>query len=301
MAEEPLSGNAQSHHKRAEILSDLGRSERALDEAFAAIRADPEDCDGYYSAARALLAVDKDEEALEYANKGLAKRTTSWGLRLRSVALSALGRHVEALEAAEEAVAVSPMEWRCRTRLARCLTSVYRGEDADRTLAKAAELYPDGARIFAQWARVALALEDPERAEELARKAVALDPLEIAALSALGHVLQHKKPSDDLGAFAAYVQAFRQDPTRADLRARVVETGRSGAMASVDMGTGAVVILLGISACVACNWPPAWCLVITLGIFGISFVRHGHRRARVKLDEAVEGGADLFFRLWKEN
>ncbi|TNE86345.1 MAG: tetratricopeptide repeat protein [Deltaproteobacteria bacterium] len=285
---------AERHHRRAEILSDLGKRDRALEEARAAIAADPTHADGWFSAARALVDDEQYEEALVHAEKGLGFRDSGWGHRLRSVALSGLGRHVDALQAAEKAAALQPQEWRSYARLARCFRNLYREEDADEALTRAAELAPEEPAIYAQWARVAFSLGRFDEAERLARRGVACDPLHLGALYSLGYVLESRDPP---ASFGAYARGFRQDPTRADFRVKVIELGNVVSAWPADLAALLALVVIAATVCVAMNWPPAWCGVLAVAILGASFVAATRQRGRARLDAAIPGGAELFEKL----
>jgi tetratricopeptide (TPR) repeat protein len=300
LAEEALSKDAQTHHRRAEILSDLGRLDRALDEAQAAIAADPDDSDGWFSAGRSLIHSGRDAEALEYIEKGLGREPrSSWGHRLRSVALTGLGRQVDALEAAEQAVNISPDQWRCYTRLARCYSRLRRHRDAEQAVAKAAEIHPEGAVIFTQWARVVWALEDAVRAEALARKGVALDPTSVDALRVLGMILHKQRPAKDREAFGVYARAMALDPTDAELRQRVIDTGFNELVVPpLIIGSAFVVLPLLFVLCAALRLPVILlALPLPIAVF-MAVASVVYQRQAALLEQESAGGVDLFMRLW---
>ncbi|MCO4745665.1 MAG: tetratricopeptide repeat protein [Proteobacteria bacterium] len=213
--------------------------------------------------------------------------------------LSGLGRQVDALEAAELAVQISPDQWRCYTRLGRCFTRLRRHHEAEQAVAKAAELHPEGSVVFAQWARVAWALEEVARAEELARKAVSLDPTSVDALRVLGMVLHNQRPAKDCEAFAVYARAMALDPTDEELRQRVIDTGYNELVfPPLIIGTAFVLLPLVAVLCLALRLPVALlALPLVVGVFaGVSTVVY--RRQAGLVEEAFPGGVDLFFRLW---
>lgn len=286
-----MSDEAARHYLRAELLSDLGRPERALAEAESAIAADPELAEGWFAAARAHVTEGAYEQALEHAEKGLALGESGWGHRVRSVALTGLGRHREALDAARFARALQPEEWRCYTRLARCHRNLYSDEDADSALREAVALAPSEPSVYAQWARVCFATGHFADAEARARKAVALAPEHVGALTALGAVLEDRDPT---GSFAAYAQAFRLEPARVDIGEKVRELGMVLAVWPLHVATVLVIVALAAAVSVASWWPSMWCAVAVIGVLGASFLAATRRRGRRRLDAAITDGAALF-------
>lgn len=220
---------------------------------------------------------------------------SEWGHRLRSIALSALGRDVEALDAALEAIMIDPENWRGRTRLSRCYVAMDRLAEADATLAKATELAPDGSAIFVQWSRVAWLRKDMPRAEALSRKAVSLDPGSADALRSLATVLQNYGPSreaSDLEAFKLFSQAMAIDPSRRDVRQGLIDTG-------INVLVVPPAIVAGICAvCATLICPSGWWMRIGLPLFVVLMTWATYRRQARKLTQARPGGVALVWRLW---
>ena len=280
---------------RAAVLVDLGRAERGLEQARQALASDPDDARSWFSAARALIAMDEWEDALHHAREGLAREPVSgWGLRLASVCLSALGRAEESLDCARRARAAEPDAARSVTRLARCLWHLGEPEEAEGILeAFSGEPTPGLLMLRAELSR---GLGDTAAAVTHARAAMVLDPQWVPAMLALGRALYADAQSSDAEAFAVMSRACTRDPTRDDLRE---ETARIGFVV-VDLPVLVVLALLSpawIGAMLLMGWAR---VCPALGLFGLvaTALYATRRRGLRRLDEAMQGGGDRYHALW---
>lgn len=205
------------HLDRADLLLDLGRSKAALQEARRAIGLDAQRASGWFEASRAFLAMEDGAEALNHAAAGLARAPrSSWGHRLRSTALTQLGRHTEALEAADHAIQLSPQEPLALRRRARCLYMLDRDDEALQLTQEAIEHDPENPYGYSLRGDILFHNSQLEAAEAAFREALRHAPERASILRRLGDVLRRQRRYE--AAIDAYHGAVRMDPT--DARAR---------------------------------------------------------------------------------
>jgi TPR repeat protein len=198
----------------------LRRYEAALTELSPLLAAG--DAQAMCYAANALSSLDRRSEAAAMAERAIAADPQlAWAHRVRSFALSELGRFAEgpertrlqavAADAAREAVRLAPSSELC---LSWCAYTELAAGDLTRSAASvrsALELRPDNPWTLLIDAQVALAQKDLARAEQSARQAIAAAPGHYYAWSILGTVFQASGRLDDY--VAAYEQAARLNPS----------------------------------------------------------------------------------------
>lgn len=173
-------------YKRAEELSGLGDSERALPFAERAVSEDPQAWQNWCSLSRALAGLARHGEALGAAERALAlEPEAEWAHRLRSRALGALGRRSEAIDAAREAVAIRPDESQAWAQLAETAAHLGFGAEARRAAERAVGLAPEDANRWLTLSYVCIGVDWDEslRASE---RALQLKPEHPMAINNLG-------------------------------------------------------------------------------------------------------------------
>ncbi|MDQ8041764.1 tetratricopeptide repeat protein [Cellulosimicrobium sp. XJ-DQ-B-000] len=166
---------------RVEMLVQMGRPERALDEVDEALAAVPDDPRLLLAAAWVRLHLQRSADALPLLEQVVAAQPAADGaLYLLSVARQNTGDVPGARDAARRALELDPDDARYHLQLADALLSG-RVRGADRRLAReriasALELAPEAPDRLAQAARLWSRLGDDDRARALVRQGLAVAP-----------------------------------------------------------------------------------------------------------------------------
>ena len=118
-----------------------------------------------------------------------------------------------------EVVAIAPRDATLRLQVATLLGEFGRYDDAMRQLREAAEISPDAAGVWAEMARMQLALDQLQPARQSAEKAVTLDPDSVVAVGLLAMLDLREKRADSALKLAQGLATRRP----ADPRAAVLE------------------------------------------------------------------------------
>lgn len=184
---------------RARIRRALGHSLGGLDDAAAAVMADPSD-----NESKSLLGI----------------------------CLSEAGRHDEALLLLHQAFAAEPHSAQRAAVLAFAFLRAGRHAAAEEVFALAEAMAPQAPGIAALRAQNALAAGEPERAAAIAEAAVARCPGDAPLLSVLGQTRQ--RLGQHAAALEAYAEALRLDPGSGYLRHLVAALGGEAPPARAD-------------------------------------------------------------------
>ncbi|WP_175009927.1 tetratricopeptide repeat protein [Cellulosimicrobium sp. TH-20] len=166
---------------RVELLVQMGRPERALDEVDEALAAVPDDARLLLAAAWVRLHLQRSADALPLLEQVVAAQPTADGaLYLLSVARQNTGDVPGARDAARRALELDPDDARYHLQLADAhLSGRVRGADrrlARERIAAALELAPEVPDRLAQAARLWSRLGDDDRARALVRQGLAVAP-----------------------------------------------------------------------------------------------------------------------------
>jgi tetratricopeptide (TPR) repeat protein len=170
--------------------------------------------------------------------------TSSWGYRLRCVALGNLGRNEEQIAAARRAVELTPQEPNAYFLLGKALWQTSREVPARGAITRAVELAPDVPLYRFTLAQILFDAE-PKRAEDMLRRIVADDPRHAAALNELGVLAQRAGRLKE--ARTLYERAARADPLLTAARHNLEHVGYPVSRWKLGMGLG-VVMLAGPTA-----------------------------------------------------
>ncbi len=213
------------------------RWDAALAEIDRQLATTPDDGQLLADRSLALLALGRYVEALDAADRAIAVRPTAVPtLRLRAEALRCLGRRRDALDAAERVAALAPTDEGVRITLARCQLLARRRREAEQTANSVVADNPVSVDGWTALGETRLGRDNPGAIDAF-RRALAIDPMCIAATNGLGVAYQRMGKRRD--AAAMYTQAARLDPHE--------ETPRHNLE---RLATG-LVGLLGIAALVA--------------------------------------------------
>lgn len=136
---------------------------------------------------RALLALDRDDEARDVARRGLASDADDVSLwSVLADASSALGDLPGAESALLAALRLEPDNAELMADYAMVLAEAGQDAKADRVLARAAQIDPEASTVLRARAFVALARGDDRGAVRQARQALARDPHSVHAHALLG-------------------------------------------------------------------------------------------------------------------
>jgi tetratricopeptide (TPR) repeat protein len=116
---------------------------------------------------------------------------------LRGTILGQAGRFKEAAAALERTIAINPRYGVARFKLALAYVRLNRSELAERQLQAVLDDEPDNFRAWHNMAAIAYTRGDLARAEELERRAVAIEPDYVEALNTLGAIAIVRKRSAD--------------------------------------------------------------------------------------------------------
>ncbi|MCC2671103.1 MAG: repeat-containing protein [Armatimonadetes bacterium] len=259
--------------RQAEALIEMRRHADALPLLQRAIAADPGSYRPWCLSSQALLELGRHAEALEAAEAGTHLNPSyEWPHRLRSIALSNLGREKEALAAAREAVLVDPEGAYPLYQLACREWTNLRRHDARETAAQLLRVAPDDAPTHELLAWFAVESWKFREAEELARRALEIDPECARAFWHLGRALRWQRRSRE--AIDAHYQAARLRPLDRYLRTDLVQTIQTYLIAGwVAIGLLFLAGLWGIEKLPLSNdgelWASlAWLLLNGIGMYG---------------------------------
>lgn len=211
MSSQDAQATARRHKARAEAALELGRYPLAEKDARAALAAVPKDVDALLFLARALLGQGRHEEA-ESAARSAVEAAPSDGYThyLLGFVLQVAGRHSDAVAPLREAVRLQPRAPRYHARLAIALCESGAKDEARLVVEGVASLSAEDALLVDECARVFSALAQHDRAEQFARRAVALRPTDPTTHWRLAWVLANQR------AFAASadsaIAALELDP-----------------------------------------------------------------------------------------
>lgn len=179
--------------ERARTQIGHGNLSGAIESLRRALSADPD-----HSGAHALLALCLHDERRLHAAEHEAQLAVGLepdsALAHYAVAMVALARRdfVRAEEHLRRAIALQPEHAHSLLGLARLYTLWHRPQDALPLLDKARELAPDDAGTWAALADYHKSQRDFDRAEQLAREGLKLNPENTEALLVMGDILLHR-------------------------------------------------------------------------------------------------------------
>lgn len=295
--------DARTLARRAEVLLDMGRLERGLEQAELAIEADRGLQKGYFEAARALVRLGRHEEALRKIDYGLAIRPrNAWGHRLRSFAFSQMGKHTEALEQADSAVSFDPEDVANWRRRARCLLALERNEEAYVLAKRAVDARPEDAEGHGYFAEACLAVRRTAEGLAAAQQAARLGPDLPWTLHLLGDALHADGAHAE--AIRTFHEAVRERPTSAYARKRLVDLCRAASrrslMSPMALCTSLAIPALGALAGILAKevlGAPLLAVTLLLGLGAPAVALYGMDAGRRMVDRASPGAWDLMVRV----
>lgn len=211
MSTQDAQSTARRHKARAEAALEIGRYPLAEKDARAALAAVPKDVDALLFLTRALLGQSRHDEAETAARLAIeCAPTDAYAHYLLGFVLQVAGRHADAVAPLREAVRLQPRAPRFHARLAIALCESGAKDEAKTVIESVASMSVEDASLVDECARVYSALAQHERAEQFARRAVALRPTDPTTHWRLAWVLANQR------AFAlsaeASIAALELDP-----------------------------------------------------------------------------------------
>ncbi len=204
-----MSGGSGGSLARAESLLELGRHAEAR-EILAPLATDDGDGHTWCLLSQCDLGLGHPGRALQAADQAVAARPDlEWGYRLRSVALSRLGRHEQAIAAARDALLLAPHSWIAHIALADALIGAGdRPAEAVSVARSAVGLAPADAATHFTLARAQSAAKDEAAAERSYLKALEIDPSHAPARNNLGVIaLRNRRAGKAVDLFSSSVRA----------------------------------------------------------------------------------------------
>ena len=192
----------------ADTYGKAGRHAEAYEQWSAMVARYPQVTEAHLNRAIAASHAGRHDQAIEAADKGLERFPGEPRLlATRAMALKNAGRVDEALKAFDTAIAADPDRALTRYNQAVTLRAACRFDEACEAYAAAARLGSKGAPFHANWAAAALEAGNIEQAEILYGKALAEDPENDEARSALTRLKIEYRGGE--GAFAHFEAAAR--------------------------------------------------------------------------------------------
>lgn len=268
------------HVQRANAAISVQRYEVALQEAGAAIAADPSDPAGHVMLGVALISLKRVREALAAIEAGLGEAPDDAALhRLRSLALNSLKKRKEALDAADEAVRLEPEAASSHESRGRALSALKRRDEARAAFEEAVRLAPGDADYRRELGDEFLE-SAPRTAEKHYRASLEIDPNDAVTLNNLGVALEKQKRPFE--AAAAYKAAVVTDPTF-ELAKRNVQSTVGGLMKAGGGSVLGVWLFVRVASLVAKGPALAvFAIVALLGVLIWLFVRSRNDRERIE-------------------
>ncbi len=159
------------------LSTDRQRYDESLQEARAAIHADPTNPSGYRALAIVLQKQNQLADALSAVQEALRLDTYSeFTFGLQASILGQLDRWQEALESAEQGLAIDPDDESCGSMRVLALERLGRTEDALKEAQRMTERSPDSADAHASRGWALLHRGDARGAQEAFREALRLEP-----------------------------------------------------------------------------------------------------------------------------
>jgi predicted Zn-dependent protease len=206
----------------ARALLAVDRAQAAMEQVHRVLAEDPADADAWCLLAMCHRRTGDIDNALRAAQRGVTLRPDSeWAHRVHAEMLRKSGRYPAAVEAARGAVRLAPQEWRAHVTLVHTLLDAGGPAvaQAREPVARALELAPDVADSHVLAGRVHARLDEPDEARACWQRALALDPDHTAAQTLLAR--------DDLArgrtsaGVAGLRTVLRTDPTNPTVPATV--------------------------------------------------------------------------------
>jgi len=161
---------------------EVGRHTQALTELSQQLASNPHDVEALCLTAVCQLELGDPVQAEETARSALGiEMSWEWPFRIRSVALTQLGRSREALEMARESVRLAPHEPSAHRQLSTALLNRRRPKEAEKAANRAVELAPHDSESYLAVASVADARRRRRQERAALEKALALDPANVDA------------------------------------------------------------------------------------------------------------------------
>ncbi|KWX03015.1 hypothetical protein LI90_4065 [Carbonactinospora thermoautotrophica] len=198
---------------RAQVLIRLRRWNRARSLLALVLARDPDCVEAWCLLARCHNGLGEYPGMLRAAERALTIDPASdWAHRLRSIALTELGRHQEAVYSAREAVRLAPKDWRAYVALASALNGLpEHRREALNWARRAVRLAPDQPDTHFTVGLVAAELGEDDLADRSFREALALRPDHAAAINNLALLdLRRGRMASAASGFGA---AVASDPT----------------------------------------------------------------------------------------
>jgi Flp pilus assembly protein TadD len=214
-----------------DALIAVRKYEQALDIASKMVAAEPGNARVYTVAARALMELGRDEDAVRAASQAVAlaphwaycHRVLSVALRKSAGNKGGSVRAENAVEVARESVRLSPRDPEGYVALAEACAATGRQGEADTAVRRALEMRPNSASCWVSASFVAVKARNWRAAESAARMALALEPGNRAAANNLGVALRGRGKRT-LGA-VAFLDAARIDPRSPQARDNLESLG----------------------------------------------------------------------------
>ncbi|MFN8509749.1 MAG: tetratricopeptide repeat protein [Deinococcaceae bacterium] len=207
-----MSENTQMAFERARTLIRLDRPRDAIPILYSGLSQEPGNVDLLYLLALAFEHLGEYREALGYIEQALSHQPETSGLHyLRGNILLQLDRDSEALDAAELSLTYDPESTQAHSVKIIALIRLKRIREARETAKNLCQLIPDQAVPHALMART-LYPQLPKQTEQAARRALDIDPENIAALVFLSlSLVKQRRYREGLKHLESAIQLDLQD------------------------------------------------------------------------------------------
>ncbi|MDX6677772.1 MAG: hypothetical protein QOE31_1824, partial [Solirubrobacteraceae bacterium] len=260
----------------AEALIDLGRPEEALAVLARASALDPDAMRPHALRASSLIALRRFDEAQEAATAAITRAPEdSDAHRLLSLAQLRTGMEKTAKDTALQAVALDPEEALNYVMLAETLQATRDEAGALAAARHAIELEPHGWYAHDLEGRLLLDHEEPRRAEQAFRRALALDPENEGVLNNLSLALAIQGQRDE--AVAGMEAATRVDPADELVRRNTLLVARRhfAWVRGIGMAFGVFGVIGGVMTAVTGDPAAGVVIFLMLGLVGAGFYELG--------------------------
>ena len=225
-------GLGEAYWRKYQLTREQSWATQARDSTMEALRLDPDDGWVRYALAQVLSDTGRREEAIEELKKAVALQPGNDEVRrLLGVTLAQAGHTAQGLEELKKAIALRPNNWRHHHGVGWIHQTQGRYPEALAAFQRVAELQPDNGWAFHMIGTTYHQMGDIERALQNYQRAIALGS-DASSYSNLGAIYYEQGRLDD--AAAAFEEAIRREPTAAkyrnlgDVFARRGEASRAG-------------------------------------------------------------------------
>jgi Flp pilus assembly protein TadD len=195
----------------ADALLDAGRPEDALRALQGPLTRSPDDHDVLVLAARALLQLDRDQDAEATVRHALAHGQSAGALQVLALAAGRQGDRATLWEAMTEAVHLAPTDWDVHATVVIAAVATQRYREAVLAGETAVRLAPDAPGAHVALGDALLASNKVQHALEAYGTALGIDPTSIAARTGIARAqVAARRPGD---AAARLVDLLAEDPS----------------------------------------------------------------------------------------